>query len=215
MPRYFAARRPGYLTVSLDNFFEDPAANLTTSSSDGILRLAGPHVATTYRFKHGSQFTTTLRRPGSYTISVTARPLPPPLGVTLPILSTKVALTWRFVASAGDLADLLSPAPVSVTTFGPRGLNQSNQAALSSVTPIRLVIQRGEPDPGHRIKAVRLEVSRDGGLSWHSVRVTAKADGWLAEVHNPFSCFVSLRSIVTDVKGDRTVETIYRAYEVT
>lgn len=215
LPRYFAARRPGFLTVSLDYFFEDPAANLTSFSSDGILRLAGPHVATTHRFKHGGLFTTTLRRPGSYTISVTARPLPPPPGVTPAILSTKIALTWRFVASASDLADSLSPAPVSVTTFEPRGLNLSNQAALSSMTPIRLVIQRGEPDPEHRIKAVRLEVSRDGGLSWHSVRVTAKAGGWLAEVDNPFRSFVSLRSIVTDVKGDRTVETIYRAYEVT
>lgn len=215
LPRYFAARRPGYLMVSLDNFFEDPTANLSTSASEGILRLAGPHVVKTDRFKLGGQFTTTLRRPGSYTISVTARPLPPPAGVSPAILSTKVTLTWRFVASASDLADSLSPAPVSVTTFEPRGLNLSNQAALSSVTPIRLVIQRGEPYPGHRIKAVRLEISRDGGLSWHSVRVTAKAGGWLAEVDNPFRCFVSLRSIVTDVKGDRTVETIYRAYEVT
>lgn len=82
------------------------------------------------------------------------------------------------------------------------------------MTPIRLVILRGQTNPGHRIKTVRLEVSRDGGLSWHLIRVITKAGNWLAEVHNPVSCFVSLRSVVTDVKGDSTVETVYRAYEV-
>lgn len=216
LPRFFAARRPGYLTVGLDDLFQDPVANASLGSSDGILRLAhGRRVIRTFRFKRATLFAATLRRAGWYTISLTARPVPPPQGVTPPAMSTKVGLTWRFAASASDLADSLSPAPVSVTTFEPRGLNLRNQAALSSVTPIRLVILRGQPDPGHRIKTVRLEVSRDGGLSWHLVRVITKAGNWLAEVHNPFSCFVSLRSVVTDVNGDSTVETVYRAYEVT
>lgn len=215
LPRFFAARHPGYLTVGLDDIFQDPVASASLASSDGILRLAyRRHVLRTYRFKRGSLFAATLRRSGWYTISLTARPVPPPLGVTRAALSTKVSLTWRFAASASDLADSLNPAPVSVTTFEPQGLNLRNQAGLSSVTPIRLVILRGQPNRGHRIKTVRLEVSRDAGLSWHVVRVINKAGKWMAEVPNPFSCFVSLRSVVTDVKGDSTVETVYRAYEV-
>jgi hypothetical protein len=82
------------------------------------------------------------------------------------------------------------------------------------VTPIRLVLLRGQPHPGHRIKTVRLEVSRDGGLSRHLVRFITKAGNRLAEVHNPFSCFVSLRSVVTNVKRESTVETVCRTYEV-
>ena len=37
---------------------------------------------------------------------------------------------------------------------------------------------------------------------------------WLAKVRDPASGFISLRSTVTDIKGDSTVETINRAYGV-
>jgi hypothetical protein len=33
-------------------------------------------------------------------------------------------------------------------------------------------------------------------------------------VHDPATGFVSLRSVVTDVHGDRTEQTVYRAYAV-
>lgn len=213
LPR-FASGRFGFLSVGLEDLFQDPASNSGRFPSDGILRLAaGRQIIRTYRFSPGTLFTAELRNPGWYTIRLTARPVPPPQGVAPATLSTKVGLTWRFAETAHDLATL-GPVPVSVTTFRPQGLSLRNQAALSSVTPIRLVIRRGQPDRAHQIKTVQLEVSRDGGVSWHAVRVTGQAGGWLAKVPNPFSGFVSLRSIVTDVRGDRTVETVYRAYEV-
>jgi hypothetical protein len=61
---------------------------------------------------------------------------------------------------------------------------------------------------------VRLEASNDGGKTWHLVPVVAHRTFWLAQVPDPASGYVALRSIVTDIKGDSTVETIYRAYGI-
>jgi hypothetical protein len=46
------------------------------------------------------------------------------------------------------------------------------------------------------------------------VPLAAHGGEWLAKVRDPASGFVSLRSTVTDIKGDSTVETINRAYGI-
>jgi hypothetical protein len=46
------------------------------------------------------------------------------------------------------------------------------------------------------------------------VRLAGSGSEWLAKVRHPASGFISLRSTVTDIKGDSTVETINRAYGV-
>ncbi len=90
----------------------------------------------------------------------------------------------------------------------------SNDAAPGSVTPIHLTIFRGRPYRPYRIKSVTLEVSRDGGKSWHQVPLTGSGSDWLARVRDPATGFVALRTTVTDIKGNSTVETVDRAYGI-
>jgi len=42
-------------------------------------------------------------------------------------------------------------------------------------------------------------------------RISSRRSAWQASVHHPDSGAVALRSEVTDVAGDRSVETEYRA----
>lgn len=58
------------------------------------------------------------------------------------------------------------------------------------------------------------EKRRSACTKGHSLTATKHGGYWLATVRNPASGYVSLRSIVTDVRGDSTTETIYRAYAV-
>jgi hypothetical protein len=51
------------------------------------------------------------------------------------------------------------------------------------------------------------------GEQWVKAREPA-ARYWLATVPDPASGYVSLRSVVTDVHGDSSVQTIYRAFAV-
>ncbi|HWF82558.1 MAG TPA: hypothetical protein VN695_18440 [Streptosporangiaceae bacterium] len=47
--------------------------------------------------------------------------------------------------------------------------------------------------------------------NWQFIAVERHGSYWLAEIHDPPAGFVSLRAMVTDVQGDRSVETVYRA----
>jgi hypothetical protein len=80
--------------------------------------------------------------------------------------------------------------------------------------PIRLTVFRGRPYPVYKIRNVRLEVSVDDGKSWHRVRLVGSGSKQVAKVPDRASGLISLRSTVSDLKGDRTVETINRAYGV-
>ncbi len=100
----------------------------------------------------------------------------------------------------------------------PLGLNIENQALADGATVLHVLVQRpgnaGTPAPVYRLSSLRLQVSVDGGTTWRSVRIVRSHGYWRATVHDPAAGFVSLRSVVTDVHGDRTTQTIYRAYAV-
>ena len=51
-------------------------------------------------------------------------------------------------------------------------------------------------------------------ISLPAGRATVALLRWQASVHNPASGAVALRSEVTDAAGDRSVETVYRAYAI-
>jgi hypothetical protein len=59
-----------------------------------------------------------------------------------------------------------------------------------------------------------VEVSTNGGKTWQKLAIKKHGSSWLATVHDPASGYVALRSVVTDVKGDSTVQTIYQAYSI-
>lgn len=70
------------------------------------------------------------------------------------------------------------------------------------------------PTPRNVLKTVRLEVSFDSGATWHSLALTRSGMYWSAEVHDPASGKVSLRSIVVNTAGGRSTQTIYSAYAI-
>jgi len=162
---------------------------------------------------NGAVFRAVLRRPGWYTVAVRAHRMAMPTGVRQATLSTRVELDWRFAAQARDLTDTFIGVPVSVTVFRPGGLDLHNDAKTGTMTAMHLTIFRGRPGPRYRISSVRLLVSYNGG-TWQSVAVRGAGSSWLARVRAVAPGFISLRSIVTDVRGDRTVETISRAYGI-
>ena len=49
---------------------------------------------------------------------------------------------------------------------------------------------------------------------WSRAVVSGAEDGTSAFVPAPAAGYVALRSTVTDVRGDSTVQTIYRAYQI-
>jgi hypothetical protein len=156
---------------------------------------------------------------GWYTMTESAHHASAPAGVTAATLSTGIALSWHFRVPA------LSPfayasvvqLPATVSTFEPAGLNMANQVAPGS-TSIRMhVIRNGgyaaDMALRYALRSVRVQYSENGGRTWLSASVRARRGYWLVTVPSS-GIAVSLRSTVTDVKGNSTVETIYNAYGV-
>jgi hypothetical protein len=73
----------------------------------------------------------------------------------------------------------------------------------------------GVATPVYRLKTIEFYVSTNGGSSWRRVSLRRVGSYWQANVADPASGFVAIRSVVTDVHGDRTEQTVYRAYSVT
>jgi hypothetical protein len=168
----------------------------------------------TFTVPKNTTFGTRLRRAGWYGLNISASRVAPPPGITAAALSTKVTVAWRFSVSRGDLRSAGIGLPVSLATFVPAGLAINNEAAAKSLTRVRIYVRQGRAGHAFRLKTVCLEISFNDGTTWQNVRLTARRGYWLADIHNPASGFASLRSIVTDMSRDRSVETIYRAYGI-
>ncbi len=163
-------------------------------------------------------FQRTVTRAGWYDFDVDAARWSPYGPEPAGLLSPRVTVAWHFyirpVAPAGNTVDF----PVTVTSYDPRGLSMSNQAAPGSVTDIEFHIAKngadGSATTSHALRTIEVLASFNGGGSWRRLQVSRLGANWIAVVHDPASGYVALRSIVTDVKGDRTVQTIYRAYGI-
>jgi hypothetical protein len=68
--------------------------------------------------------------------------------------------------------------------------------------------------PRYGWREVTVQASFNGGQTWHTVLATRHGTRWTVTVHDPASGFVSLRSIAENVRGDSTVQTIYRAHGI-
>ncbi|MGW2618708.1 hypothetical protein [Streptomyces sp. NPDC001500] len=161
-------------------------------------------------------FSARIRSAGRYRLTVDAHRHRP--GITFPtgMLSSRVTLDWSFPADPAKA----TVAPVFLTRFLPAGLNARNQAAPNSTTTVAVSALRGPQNPDVRftkatVKSVRFWSSVDGGRTWKGATVRHSAGStWQASVHNPATGAVALRSEVTDSAGNRSVETIYRAYAI-
>jgi hypothetical protein len=160
-------------------------------------------------------FSARIHAAGWYRLTVDAHRYRP--GITFPsgMLSPRVTLDWRFKADPAKSA----VAPVFLTRFLPAGLNNRNQAAANSTTTVTVSAGRGSQDPDVKftkvaVKTVRVWTSADGGKTWKAAAVARSGSSWKVSVHNPASGAIALRSEVTDSDGDRSVETVYRAYAI-
>jgi hypothetical protein len=165
-------------------------------------------------------FTADVPRAAWYTMTDVSHRRVPGLKTPSDMLSPRVIVSWRFRAAPLPASDPDSfIAPVSTAQFLAGGLNLENQAPSLGTTKLTMTLSW--PTGGqfeilhlHKLKTVRLQVSFNGGTSWHGVSLVRHGRGWLASVHDPESGYVALRSTVIDSAGDSTVETIYQAYSV-
>jgi len=155
---------------------------------------------------------------GWYTMRAVASRWVPGGHVPAGILSPRETTTWRFYVSP-QYATLDSVVmPVSATRFVPQGLNLENQAPAGHTTRINVRVlpasEAGWTSYRYRIKSVSVQASFDGGRTWRSVRLVRRGGNWVAFVPAAAAGYVALRSTVADVRGDSTVQTIYRAYQI-
>ncbi|MGJ5754504.1 hypothetical protein [Streptomyces puniciscabiei] len=162
-----------------------------------------------------AEFSAGIRSAGWYRLTVDAQRYRP--GITFPagMLSSRATLDWYF--RADPAASMV--APVFLTRFLPTGLNTHNQAAPNSTTTVDVSAGRDSQGPDLKFtkvtaRSVRVWSSTDGGRTWQAATVRQSGSAWQASVHNPASGAVALRSEVTDSAGDRSVETVYRAYAI-
>ena len=108
--------------------------------------------------------------------------------------------------------------PVTETVYRPAGLNLLNLAAAGGHTTLRISVDRAgtefSPARRYRLRTVRVQMSVNGGATWRTLTLTRRGGYWLGTVPDPASGYVSLRSVVTDVHGDSSVQTVYRAFAV-
>jgi hypothetical protein len=133
------------------------------------------------------------------------------------MLSSSETATWRFYVGAQYATLGPLPMPVTATQHLPEGLDPENRAPAGRTTRINVRVLRPSgpgTSRGYPLSSICVQASFDGGTQWQDVRLVRQDGGWLAFVPAPAAGYVALRSTVTDVRGDSTVQTIYRAYQI-
>jgi hypothetical protein len=170
-------------------------------------------------WKPTSVFLATLRKSGWYTLTASASRSFQGGNTPAGLLSPRVAVSYRFHASATPAGNgAQQNMPLTDVQYQALGLNLANQAAPGGTTTLNIRVLRpwnaGVATPVYRLKHVLVYVSDDGGATWQLLPLTRSGGMWRGTVHDPGTGYVSIRSIVTDVHGDRTKQTVYRAYSV-
>jgi hypothetical protein len=183
------------------------------AKSIGTLKL-GLHVLERAKFTEPlGLFQKTLSRSGWYTLTVDSIRVGFQGQPLRGLLSSHITVSWRFYATTASSQGF----PLTLASYLPAGLSVHNSAKPRAVTTLRILISRPADSPGtpvYTLKPLRMQISGNDGKSWKTVRATRSGRYWIAEIHDPASGYVSLRSTVTDVHGDSTTETIYRAYAI-
>jgi len=214
----FPAIEGNLFNFSPRGLFNDPNTRLSggadAATSVITLRLRG-HVVRKQTWYDNCQtcFQLSLHKAGWYQLTVTSR-----RWYSSRLLSPNVSLSWRFHVSptppGGNWVDF----PVTETVFQPSGLNLANQAPGGGSTTLRITVDRAgaqfSPAPRYKLRKVQVQMSVNGGVTWHDLTLVHRSGYWLATVPDPASGYVSLRSVLTDVHGDSTVQTIYRAFAI-
>jgi hypothetical protein len=196
--------------------FEDSAAqgSYCCSATQVALR-SGSRVLKRETVRGNASFLTQLRDPGWYELTARSQRSLPGGTPAAGLLSSEVTMSWRFHAA---WTEDWTAFPVTETVFQAGGLDLANEASSLGRTILKIRVERpadqGNPTPVYRLTTMRVEASANGGKSWQVLKLTRHGSYWTAAVADPASGYVALRSIVADAHGDRTVQTIYRAYAI-
>jgi hypothetical protein len=213
----------GQLGYSPDQPFGDPLqrsggeccdrSSISLSLNGGTLE----HRTMT-EYKASRAFSYRLQSAGWYTMRVEASRFVPGRRLPARMLSPSETTTWRFYVGAQYAALGSVVLPVTSTAYLPQGLDLENEAPAGRSTRINVRVLRAS-EPGWTsqslpLKSISVRASFDGGAQWHKVRLVRQGTGWVAFAPAPAAGYVALRSTVTDIRGDSTVQTIYRAYQI-
>ena len=202
------------------SLFDSPVltgGQICCDRSTVTLRLGGKVVGKKTLRTNGL-FTESIRQSGWYTLDVTdSRSFP---GGGTPALSPQVAVSFRFHASSTPAGNgAYQNAPLTDARCYALGLNIADQAPAGGSTKVNITVTRpgnvGVASPVYRLKTVEFYVSVNGGSTWRRLTLRRIGGYWQATIADPASGYVTIRSIVTDVHGDVTEQTVYRAYAVT
>ncbi len=168
-------------------------------------------------YKATRSFSYRLREAGWYTLRTEAGRYVPGGHLPARMLSPSETTTWRFYVSPRDARLDSVTMPVTATSFLPEGLDLENRAPAGRSTRINVRVLRASAHGTSRsypLSSISVQASYDGGAQWHNVRLIRQGGHWVAFVPAPAAGYVALRSTVTDIRGDSTVQTIYRAYQI-
>lgn len=220
---YYPGLDFGQLSYAPDEPFADPQhpdGSECCDRSSVTLSLRGRTLKhqTMTEYKAARAFSYRLHSAGWYTMRTTATRWVPGSRLPARLLSPRETVSWRFYVGSDYATVDTTLMPVSSTRYLPRGLNEENQAQPGPATRIGVHVTPART-PGwathtYRLRTVRVQASFNGGKTWRTVRLVRHGSYWLAMVPAAGAGYVALRSTVTDVRGDRTVQTIYRAYQI-
>jgi len=167
--------------------------------------------------KAARSFSYRLQSAGWYTMRIDASRFVPDRPLPARMLSSSETTTWRFYVGPQYAALGSVMMPVTSTAYLPQGLDLENQAPAGRATQVNVrVLPAPEPGTsrGYPLSSISVQASFDGGTHWHTVRLVQQGAGLVAFVPASAAGYVALRSTVTDMRGDSTVQTIYRAYQI-
>jgi hypothetical protein len=209
--------------ISYDPYlFVSPLAHggqICCDRSTVSLRLGG-RVVKTRQARTGHVFYADIHQSGWYTLNVDDHRYFQGGGTPADLLSPRVAVSFRFHAFAhpagdGDYQNL----PLTDARYDALGLNSDNEAPSGGTTTLDVAIARpgnaGVPTPVYRLKTVKFYASFNDGSTWLALKARQHHGTWQVSVPDPASGYVTIRSIVTDVHGDSTEQTVYQAYGIT
>ena len=203
---YFAARQGDEVYVNLPLATDQGRGRLGYGMGDGITTLLRAGQVVGEEPMAGSGLFTVAPERGEYTLrsSVTR---------TEARLSTVVSAEWAFTS-----AHVAGVAPVELpllaTRFAPN-LDDHNAAPAGKKFTFPVSVERNGGPVG-TVNTPTVEVSYDDGATWRPATVKRHGTAWQATVTHPTGAeFVSLRSVVTDPRGNTQRQTIIRAYALT
>ncbi|MEQ7008201.1 hypothetical protein ABN028_18685 [Actinopolymorpha sp. B17G11] len=128
-------------------------------------------------------------------------------------VSTRVTASWEFRSARAPRSG--KALPVSVVRFAPP-VDARNRVLGSGPTLVPVTVQSQLGKPNLTVRTLAIQASTDDGRTWTPVRLMRRPHGeQVAVVPHPFRrAYVSLRTRVVDIHGNRSEQTITRAYAV-